>query len=96
LNRFTTPAQSGLPFRLVELSPAHPHDRAVGVPSDERVARVIATGQSLTTGLPFNLAVAFERAKDDHGNLRGRAVTESSFHHFVDCNWAIEKAVRAL
>jgi hypothetical protein len=81
----------GSPSGVVEFFPAHPHEGAVGVPSDERGARVIATGQSLTTGRPFNLAVAFERATDEHGNLRGRAVAESSFHHFVDYNWDIEK-----
>ena len=81
----------GSPSGVVEFFPAHPHEGAVGVPSDERGARVIATGQSLTTGRPFNLAVTFERATDERGNLRGRAVAESSFHHFVDYNWDIEK-----
>ena len=28
---------------------------------------------------------------DEHGDLRGRAVAESSYHHFVDYNWDIEK-----
>jgi hypothetical protein len=36
---------------------------------------------------PFNLIVAFERAQDAHGHALGRAVAESSFHHFVDYNW---------
>lgn len=47
---------------------------------------MIATGKSKVTGRPFNLAVAFERARDSHGNTLGRAVAESSFHHFVDYN----------
>ena len=81
----------GSPSGVVEYLPAHPHEGAVGVPNGERRARVIATGQSVTTGRPFNLAVAFERATDAHGNLLGRAVAESSFHHFVDYNWDIEK-----
>jgi len=76
---------------MVEFFPAHPHEGAVGVPNGERGARVIATGQSVTTGRPFNLAVAFEHATDEHGNLRGRAVAQSSFHHFVDYNWDTEK-----
>jgi hypothetical protein len=59
----------------------------VGVPEGERDARVIATGHSAVTGRPFNLAVAFESVKDRHGNLLGRAVAQSSFHHFVDYNW---------
>jgi hypothetical protein len=72
---------------LIEFFPAHPHEGAVGVPQSERHARVIATGLSQATGRPFNLAVAFERSRDEHGNNLGRAVAESSFHHFVDYNW---------
>ena len=79
------------PSGVIEFLAAHPHEGAVGVPSGERRARVIATGKSLTTGRSFNLAVAFERAPDEDGNLLGRAVAESSFHHFVDYNWDIEK-----
>ena len=75
------------PSGVIENFPAHPHEGAVGVPEDEPAARVIATGQSQVTGRPFNLAVAFESVKDRHGNLLGRAVAESSFHHFVDYNW---------
>lgn len=75
------------PSGVIELFPAHPHEGAVGVPTDEAHARVIATGTSTTTGRSFNLAVAFERAPDRHGNQLGRAVAESSFHHFVDYNW---------
>lgn len=72
---------------VIELFPAHPHEGAVGVPEGEEHARVIATGTSSATGRPFNLAVAFEHALDRHGNQMGRAVAESSFHHFVDYNW---------
>ena len=72
---------------VIEFLPAHPHEGAVGVPSAERHARVIAMGQSLATGRPFNLIVAFERAEDEPGNLLGRGVAESSFHHFADYNW---------
>ncbi|MGB7926343.1 MAG: hypothetical protein WCF57_24090 [Pyrinomonadaceae bacterium] len=72
---------------VIEDFPAHPHEGAVGVPEDEHDARVIAVGHSLVSGQPFNLAVVFESAKDDHGNLLGRAVAQSSFHHFVDYNW---------
>ncbi|HEX8177510.1 MAG TPA: hypothetical protein VF543_20645 [Pyrinomonadaceae bacterium] len=76
---------------VIELFPAHPHEGAVGVPEGEEHARVIATGTSQTTGNPFNIAVAFEHAEDRHGNRLGRAVAESSFHHFVDYNWDTEK-----
>jgi hypothetical protein len=71
----------------VEYFPAHPHEGAVGAPEGQRKARVIASGVSQTTRRPFNLVVAFERDNDEHGNNLGRAIAESSFHHFVDYNW---------
>jgi hypothetical protein len=61
------------------------------VPADEDRARVIATGVSQATGREFNLVVAFEGGDDRHGNRLGRAVAESSFHHFVDYNWDTSK-----
>lgn len=67
--------------------PAHPHEGAVGVPPGEEHARVIATGRSSVTGAPFNIAVAFESADDGNGNRSGRAIADSSFHHFCDYNW---------
>ena len=75
------------PSGRVEHFPAHPHEGGVGVPAGEAGARVIATGTSKVTGRPFNLIVAFERERDAHGHTLGRAVAESSFHHFVDYNW---------
>jgi hypothetical protein len=44
---------------------------------------------SLVTDRPFNLMVAFEREQDEQGNLLGRAVAESTFHHFCDYNWDV-------
>ncbi|HVQ39527.1 MAG TPA: hypothetical protein VMS31_18455 [Pyrinomonadaceae bacterium] len=79
--------KSETPAANLEYFPAHPHEGAVGVPDGEESARVIATGQSKTTGRPFNLIVAFERSTDDHGNNLGRGIAESSFHHFADYNW---------
>lgn len=76
---------------VIEYFPAHPHEGAVGVPEDETHARVIATGTSTVTGRPFNLIVAFESSRDDHGNTLGRAVAEASFHHLVDYNWDTSK-----
>jgi hypothetical protein len=76
---------------VIECFPAHPHEGSVGVPEDEDRARVIATGKSQATGRDFNLAVAFECRDDRHGNRLGRAVAESSFHHFVDYNWDTSK-----
>ena len=72
---------------LIEYLPAHPHEGGVGAPDGEEGAHVVATGVSSVTGRPFNLLVAFERSDDGHGNTLGRAVAESSFHHFVDYNW---------
>jgi hypothetical protein len=46
---------------------------------------------SQATGHIFNLVVALEEDVDRHGNRCGRAVAESSFHHFVDYNWDINK-----
>jgi hypothetical protein len=74
---------------MIEFFPAHPHEGAVGIPENESAAQVIATGRSLTTGKPFNLIVAFDRSPDAHGNLLGRGIAESSFHHFADYNWDI-------
>jgi hypothetical protein len=62
--------------------PAHPHEGAVDAPPDDPSARVIATGVSRVSGRPFNLAVAFEASEDG-----GRAVAQSTFHHFCDYNW---------
>jgi hypothetical protein len=76
---------------LIRFFPAHPHEGAVGVPAGERTARVIATGVSLQTKRPFNLAVAFDSSTDAHGNRLGRGIAESSFHHFVDYNLDTDK-----
>jgi hypothetical protein len=74
------------PSGWIEFFPSHPHEGAVDAPPGDR-ARVIATGTSLSTGRPFNLAVAFESGEDQDGNRLGRGVAESSFHHFADYNW---------
>jgi hypothetical protein len=65
----------------IEFLPAHPHEGAVSIPQGTG-ARVIAIGRSILTGREFNLAVAFER-----DGSRGRAVADSSFHHFLDYNF---------
>lgn len=76
---------------VIEYFPAHPHEGSVGVPEGAENARVIATGVSQTTRRDFNLVVALERKVDKSGNRCGRAVAESSFHHFVDYNWDVAK-----
>jgi hypothetical protein len=68
------------PSGKISLLPAHPHEGAISVPKGTK-ARVIATGRSQLTGRGFNLAVAFER-----DGSAGRAVADSSFHHFLDYN----------
>ncbi|UIJ45526.1 hypothetical protein LZK98_00745 [Sphingomonas cannabina] len=73
------PAAPGGSIRFL---PAHPHEGAVGAPSDDPSARVIATGVSKVTGRRFNISVAFEPAAG-----AGPAVAESTFHHFADYNW---------
>jgi len=69
-------------LRGVRYLPAHPHEGDVDAPLGDASARVIAWGKSKVTGQPFNLAVAFEAS--DAG---GRAIAQSTFHHFADYNW---------
>jgi hypothetical protein len=75
--------------RPVRCFPAHPHEGAVGVPPHATAsARAIATGTSKTTGRSFNLAVVFEE-QHSAGRRMGRAVAQSTFHHFTDYNWDV-------
>jgi hypothetical protein len=69
------------PTGAIRFLPSHPHEGAVSAPPDQP-ARVIASGISKATGAAFNLSVAFE-AQGGHG----RAIAESTFHHFADYNW---------
>jgi hypothetical protein len=71
----------GSPSGLIRFLPSHPHEGAVSAPTGQD-ARVIAIGTSKTTGRPFNIAVAFEAS-----NGSGRAIAQSTFHHFADYNW---------
>ena len=69
----------------LEWLPAHPHEGVVSAPTAlGGLARVVARGRSRTTGTAFNLVVAIEGGERTGG---GRAVADSSFHHFCDCNW---------
>ena len=67
---------------IVRYLPAHPHEGAVGKPANDDSARVIATGRSKVSGIPFNIAVAFEPTGE-----AGPAIAQSTFHHFADYNW---------
>ena len=75
------------PGGALRFFPAHPHEGGIGVPTSDESARVIAIGRSKVTGRLFNLVVAFEGAEDGQGNHLGRAVVQSTFHHFCDYNW---------
>jgi len=74
-------ANSASPTGAIRYLPSHPHEGDIDAPPGEQ-ARVIATGRSVVTGRRFNLAVAFEA----HAG-RGRAIAQSTFHHFADYNW---------
>ena len=75
------------PSGRIEYFPAHVHEGAVAPPPRDPNARVIARGCSQTSGRIFNLIVVFDRSMDGQGHHPGRAVAESSFHHFADYNW---------
>lgn len=65
----------------IHFFPSHPHEGAISAPLDQS-ARVIATGRSKASSEAFNLAVAFEGIEG-----KGRAIAQSTFHHFSDYNW---------
>ncbi|MGN6091240.1 MAG: hypothetical protein ACTHOL_02740 [Luteibacter jiangsuensis] len=67
---------------IIAFLPSHPHEGAVGAPPDDPTARVILKGRSLSTQRNFNIAVAFEQSESG-----GRAIAQSTFHHFADYNW---------
>jgi hypothetical protein len=69
---------------VIEMLPAHPHEGAVSVPANGENARVVAKGRSKYTGKEFNLVVVFESSP--RTGTKGRAVADSSFHHFLDYN----------
>jgi hypothetical protein len=69
------------PTGAIRYLPSHPHEGAVSAPAGEH-ARLIASGTSKATGRSFNIAVAFESFDG-----RGRAIAQSTFHHFADYNW---------
>ncbi len=74
-------ANPSSPKGSIRFMPAHPHEGAVSAPPGED-ARVIAIGHSQASGRRFNIAIAFEA-----GQAGGRAIAQSTFHHFADYNW---------
>jgi hypothetical protein len=71
------------PSGAIRFLPSHPHEGAVSAPPGQS-ARVVATGVSKATSRRFNIAVAFEA----HAGS-GRAVAQSTFHHFADYNFDV-------
>lgn len=71
----------------IEWFPAHPHEGLVV--ADVPCATVLAQGRSLATGRQFNLAVVLDGERGPDGRRMGRAVAESTFHHFADYNWDV-------
>ncbi|MGF6711154.1 hypothetical protein QFZ41_002118 [Luteibacter sp. W1I16] len=69
---------------VIRYLPAHPHEGAVGAAPGDETSRVIVQGRSQVTGREFNVAVAFEQSGQG-----GRAIAQSTFHHFADYNWDI-------
>ncbi|MGV0714780.1 hypothetical protein ABQE93_05175 [Mycolicibacterium sp. XJ662] len=72
----------------IEWFPAHPHEGAVS--AEGPFATVLAQGRSTATGRRFNLAVALEDEPGPDGRPMGRALAESTFHHFADYNWDVD------
>ena len=73
----------------IEWFPAHPHEGmvSVGVP----FATALAQGRSTATGRHFNLAVVLDGELAPDGRPMGRAIAESTFHHFADYNWDLDR-----
>jgi hypothetical protein len=72
----------------IEWFPAHPHEGLVL--ANNACATPIAQGRSTATGRHFNLAVVLEDEHTPDGRPIGRAVAESTFHHFADYNWDLD------
>ncbi len=76
------------PSGRIEWFPAHPHEGAVS--ANGPFASVLAQGRSTATGRHFNLAVVLDGEVNPDGRPMGRAVAESTFHHFADYNWDLD------
>lgn len=75
--------------RRIEWFPAHPHEGLVS--ANLPFATAIAQGRSTATGRRFNLAVVLDGEPTPDGGQMGRAVAESTFHHFADYNWDLDR-----
>jgi hypothetical protein len=54
-------------------------------------ATALAQGRSTATGRHFNLAVLLDGELAPDGRPMGRALAESTFHHFADYNWDLDR-----
>ena len=54
-------------------------------------AAVLAQGRSTASGRRFNLAVVLDGERARSGEPMGRALAESTFHHFADYNWDVDR-----
>ncbi|HJT90799.1 MAG TPA: hypothetical protein VJ777_02495 [Mycobacterium sp.] len=72
----------------IEWFPAHPHEGLVS--ANIGFATALAQGRSAATGRRFNLAVLLDGETAPDGRPMGRAVAESTFHHFADYNWDLD------
>lgn len=72
----------------IEWFPAHPHEGGVSAAAPH--ATVLAQGRSTATGRRFNLAVVLDGESAPDGRPMGRALAESTFHHFADYNWDLD------
>jgi hypothetical protein len=73
----------------IEWFPAHPHEGLVSVHG--AFATALAQGRSTATGRHFNLAVVIDGEVAPDGRSMGRAIAESTFHHFADYNWDLDR-----
>jgi hypothetical protein len=73
----------------IEWFPAHPHEGLVS--ADVPFATALAQGRSAATGRRFNLAVLLDGESMPDGRPMGRALAESTFHHFADYNWDLDR-----
>jgi hypothetical protein len=73
----------------IEWFPAHPHEGLVSAKGP--FATALAQGRSTATGRYFNLAVVLDGEVAPDGRPMGRAIAESTFHHFADYNWDLDR-----
>jgi hypothetical protein len=73
----------------IEWFPAHPHEGLVT--ANHPAATAIAQGRSTASGRRFNLVVVLDGERAPDGRPLGRAVAQSTFHHFADYNWDLDR-----